>query len=160
MPHSFGYRARTRDMFARDFGKNGVNELSIYLRKYKRGDYVDIKCNPSIHKGMPFKYYHGRTGIVFNVTKTSLGVRVNKQVNGRIISKQIHVRVEHVSPSKCRDEMKRRVKENEAAKKAAREGGEKQVLKRSPTQPKGAYVVSMGDQDVETIQALPFVDLV
>lgn len=46
----------------------------------QRGDYVDIKCNPSIHKGMPFKYYHGRTGIVFNVTKTSLGVRVNKQV--------------------------------------------------------------------------------
>jgi len=35
MPHSFGYRARTRDMFARDFGKNGVNELSIYMRKYK-----------------------------------------------------------------------------------------------------------------------------
>lgn len=47
----------------------------------QRGDYVDIKCNPSIHKGMPFKYYHGRTGIVFNVTKTSLGVRVNKQAS-------------------------------------------------------------------------------
>lgn len=30
---------------------------------------------------MPFKYYHGRTGIVFNVTKTSLGVRVNKQAS-------------------------------------------------------------------------------
>lgn len=42
---------------------------------------MDIKCNPSIHKGMPFKYYHGRTGIVFNVTKTSLGVRVNKQAS-------------------------------------------------------------------------------
>ncbi|CAM9673961.1 unnamed protein product, partial [Scytosiphon promiscuus] len=48
-------------------------------------------------------------------------------VNGRIISKQIHVRVEHVSPSKCRDEMKRRVKENEAVKKAAREGGGQSV---------------------------------
>lgn len=35
MPHSYGYRARTRDMFARDFRKNGVNPLSIYLRKYK-----------------------------------------------------------------------------------------------------------------------------
>lgn len=35
MPHSFGYRARTRDMFARDFGKNGVNPLSIYLKNYK-----------------------------------------------------------------------------------------------------------------------------
>lgn len=33
------------------------------------------------------------------------------------------MRVEHVSPSKCRDELKRRVKENEAAKKAAKEGG-------------------------------------
>lgn len=42
MPHSFGYRARTRDMFARDFGKNGVNELSIYLRKYK----VILYCYP------------------------------------------------------------------------------------------------------------------
>lgn len=47
------------------------------------------------------------------------------QVNGRIISKQIHVRVEHVSPSKCRDELKRRVKENEAAKAAAKKGGGK-----------------------------------
>lgn len=28
-----------------------------------------------------------------------------------------------MSPSKCRDELKRRVKDNEAAKKAAREGG-------------------------------------
>lgn len=44
---------------------------------------MDIKCNPSIHKGMPFKYYHGRTGVVFNVTKTSLGLRVNKQVGER-----------------------------------------------------------------------------
>lgn len=34
------------------------------------------------------------------------------------------------------------------------------MLKRSPKQPKGAYVVNMGDQEVETIQALPFVDLV
>lgn len=36
----------------------------------------------------------------------------------------------------------------------------KQVLKRSPVQPKGAYVVDMSSQEVETIQALPFVDLV
>lgn len=44
MPHSFGYRARTRDMFARDFGKNGVNELSIYLRKYKVSFAVTLHC--------------------------------------------------------------------------------------------------------------------
>ena len=35
MPHSNGYRARTRSMFRRDFGTHGVNPLSIYMRTYK-----------------------------------------------------------------------------------------------------------------------------
>jgi large subunit ribosomal protein L21e len=48
------------------------------------GDYVDIKVNPSIHKGMPFKAFHGRTGVIFNVTKRAVGVRVNKQVRKSI----------------------------------------------------------------------------
>lgn len=43
------------------------------------GDYVDIKANSAIQKGMPHKTYHGRTGIVFNVTRRALGVEVNKQ---------------------------------------------------------------------------------
>ena len=83
MPHSFGYRARTRDMFSRPFREQGPTKLSTYLIKYKVGDYVDIKCNPSIHKGMPFKNYHGRTGVIFNVTKRAVGVRVNKEVRAR-----------------------------------------------------------------------------
>lgn len=41
---------------------------------------MDVKVDPSVHKGMPFKYYHGRTGVVFNVTKRAVGVRVNKEV--------------------------------------------------------------------------------
>lgn len=67
-------------------------KLSTYLTQYKRGDYVDIKANAAQHKGMPYKNYHGRTGIVFNVTKRAVGVRVNKPVNGRIIEKRVHVR--------------------------------------------------------------------
>ena len=47
----------------------------------QRGDYVDIKVDSSIHKGMPFKHYHGRTGVVFNVTKRAIGVTVNKSVS-------------------------------------------------------------------------------
>jgi ribosomal protein L21E len=30
---------------------------------------------------MPFKYYHGRTGVVFNVNKRAVGVIVNKEVS-------------------------------------------------------------------------------
>jgi len=49
------------------------------------GDYVDVKVNAAVHKGMPFKFYHGRTGVVWNVTKRALGVELNKTVrrNGR-----------------------------------------------------------------------------
>ena len=84
---------------------------------------MDIKVDSSVHKGMPFKYYHGRTGVIFNVTKRAVGVEVKKQVNGRIINKRIHVSVPHVKPSKCRDELIRRKKDNAAAKAAAASGG-------------------------------------
>jgi ribosomal protein L21E len=76
MPHSFGYRARTRDMFAKDYKTAGQIPLTRYLTTYKLGDYVDIKADGAIHKGMPHKYYHGRTGIVWNVTKSAVGVIV------------------------------------------------------------------------------------
>lgn len=162
MPHSFGSRARTRHMFSKGFREHGPINLSQYLMSLKVGDYVDIYANPSIHKGMPHKHYHGRTGIVFNVTKTSVGLRVNKYVNGRIIEKRIHVRVEHVRKSKCQQEIIRRKKENEAAKEEARKTGVKVDLKRSPKLPKeGYYLKAAGDDGViTTIQPLPFSDLV
>lgn len=62
MPHSFGSKARTRQMFAKGFRKHGEPSLSKYLITYRVGDIVDIKGDGSIHKGMPHKYYHGRTG--------------------------------------------------------------------------------------------------
>merc|ERR1712174_41906 len=135
---------------------------SQYLLPVKRGDYVDILCNPTIHKGMPHKFYHGRTGIVFNVTKTSVGVRVNKFVNGRILEKRIHVSIEHVRKSNCQKEIKARVKANEEAKKKAKETGVKVELKRKPAQPKEAYYLPQAGADgiITTIQPLPFSDLV
>jgi len=31
-------------------------------------------------QGMPHKYYHGKTGVVWNVTKRAVGVEIYKQV--------------------------------------------------------------------------------
>mmetsp|Transcript_42428 Transcript_42428/g.85829 ORF Transcript_42428/g.85829 Transcript_42428/m.85829 type:complete len:160 (-) Transcript_42428:127-606(-) len=158
MPHSFGYRARTRDMFSRPFRQTGMIKLSTYMTDYKRGDYVDIKANPAQHKGMPHKHYHGRTGIVYNITKRAVGVRVNKEVNGKILEKRINVRVEHVIPSKCRLGHIDRVVKNEEVKKAVRAGSmQKQNLKRQPILPKAAYTVKLADP--ETIQPIPFSSL-
>jgi large subunit ribosomal protein L21e len=158
MPHSFGYRARTRDMFARPFRQRGMIRLSTYLRTFKVGDYVDIKANGAIHKGMPHKFYHGRTGVVYNVTRRAVGVRVNKVVGNRIIHKHINLRIEHVHHSKCRQDFLNRVKDNEIKKKEARESGVRQQIKRLPLQPKAAYTFKT--KAVPTTMApQPFVDL-
>jgi large subunit ribosomal protein L21e len=45
------------------------------------------------------------------------------QVNGRIIRKRIHVRVEHVAPSRCREDFLKRRAEHETLKKSAKESG-------------------------------------
>lgn len=37
---------------------------------------------------MPYKFYHGKTGRVFNVTPHALGVIVNKRLRGKIIPKR------------------------------------------------------------------------
>lgn len=162
MPHSFGTRARTRHMFAKKFRQHGLPTLSQYQMQVKVGDYVDIFADPSIHKGMPHKHYHGRTGIVFNVTKSAVGIRINKPVNGRIIEKRIHVRIEHVRQSKCQKEILARKISNEAAKAEAAKTGVKTNLKRTPKLPKEGYFLAAAGSDgvITTIQPLPFSDLV
>ena len=83
MPAGHGQRSRTRDLFARPFRRKGYIPLTTYLRTYRVGDHVDIKVNGAVHKGMPHKFYHGRTGVVWNVTKRAIGVEMNKQVNDK-----------------------------------------------------------------------------
>eukprot|EP00978_Attheya_sp_CCMP212_P002712 scaffold5580_cov51-Attheya_sp.AAC.3 len=162
MPHSFGTRARTRHMFAKKHRQHGPIHMSQYLMKVKVGDYVDIFADPSIHRGMPHKHYHGRTGIIFNVTKAAVGIRVNKEVNGRVLEKRIHVRIEHVRKSKCQKEILARKVANEEAKDLARKTGVQVDLKRTPVLPKVGYYIAApgGDGVVTTIQPLPFSDLV
>merc|ERR1711924_550111 len=136
MPKSEGYRCCTRDMFSRPFRKNGMPNLTTYLTTYKLGDMVDIKANSAIQKGMPHKFYHRRTGVVFNVTPHAMGVIVNKKIGGRIAAKRVHVRVEHVVKSRCREEFLNRVKKNDAAKIEAKKSGTTVVPSASPGCPR------------------------
>ncbi|KAJ2797125.1 Pyrimidine nucleotide transporter, mitochondrial, partial [Coemansia furcata] len=156
MPHSFGYRARTRYMFARKFREHGPLHLSTYMKVYKVGDIVDIKGNGAIQKGMPHKFYHGKTGVVYNVTKSAVGVIVHKRVGNRFMEKRVNIRIEHINHSKCRDDFLRRVKENAAAAKASRESGVRVSLKRLPAQPREARFVSTQDNEPTTINAIPY----
>merc|ERR1711981_489083 len=116
------------------FRKKGMPALSTYLINYKKGDYVDIIADGSIHGGMPHKFYHGKTGRVFNVTTHAVGVICNKRVNTRIVPKRIHLRVEHVRLSQCREAFKARVRENDKKKREAKASGKRVNIKRIPVQ--------------------------
>merc|ERR1711881_777512 len=104
---------------------------------FRLGDYVDVVNDSSIQKGMCYKFYHGKTGVIWNVTKRSVGVIINKQVGGRIKRKKIHVRIEHVRPSNCRKDFLTRVRDNEDYKRKVKAGdAPRKSLKRSANPPK------------------------
>merc|ERR1719516_538476 len=102
---------------------NGMPSVSTLLKVYKIGDIVDIKADGSVHAGMPHKYYHGRTGRVFNVTNRSLGVVVSKPVRNRIEKKKICIRAEHVRHSSCRQDFLDRVKRNDTTRRECKKNG-------------------------------------
>jgi large subunit ribosomal protein L21e len=93
--------------------------------------------NSAQQKGLPYKYYHGKTGIVFNITKSAVGVLVQKIVGNRYIEKRLHVRVEHVRHSRYREgtgtvekdivdsivDFLKRVKENTEKRRNAKANG-------------------------------------
>merc|ERR1712098_916613 len=152
-----GYRRGTRDMFARDYKKKGVEHLSTYLKTYKIGDIVDIKGCGAFQKGMPFKAFHGKTGRVFNVSKRAVGVVVNKRVRGKILPKRICVRIEHAKHSQCRKDFLDRVHANEVKKTEAKSTGTiGAACKRFPDAPKEAHVVSTKDNEPQVLGPIPF----
>ncbi|KAF8515831.1 ribosomal protein L21e-domain-containing protein [Hysterangium stoloniferum] len=156
MPHSFGYRARTRHMFKRGFKEHGPVKLSTFLVNYRVGDIVDIKANAAQQKGMPHKYYHGRTGIITNVTPSSVTVLVHKVVGNRYLAKRVNLRVEHVRHSKCRQEFLDRVAENSRLHAESKAKGERVTLKRIPALPRNSHTVCTKGNAPATIVPLAY----
>ncbi|KAF2348723.1 Ribosomal protein L21e archaeal, partial [Trinorchestia longiramus] len=123
MVSSHGYRRQTRKKFRQPYKKHGMPNPSVFLRRYKKGDYVDIVVNPAVHKGMPHKYYHGMTGRVLGVNKRSLLLIVYRQTGNKKIERRILARIEHCRPSRCREEFEKRIAEKERIRKEAAEKG-------------------------------------
>ncbi|KAJ5624416.1 60S ribosomal protein L21-A [Penicillium lagena] len=156
MPHSFGLRRGTRYAFSRNFKEHGQIRLSTYLKTYRVGDIVDLKVNGAVQKGMPHKVYHGKTGVVYNVTKSSVGVLLYKRVDNRYLEKRISVRIEHVQHSRSREEFINRVKENAIKKREAKTKGVHVHLKRQPVMPREAHLVSQANNAPETVTPIPY----
>ena len=153
MPHTEGLRGRTRHLFSREFRRHGLGGLAKTLITYRVGDYVDVVGDGSVQKGLPHKFYHGKTGRVFNVTQNGIGVVVNKRVGHRLIPKRINVRHEHVRKSSSREAFKERIKQNDIKKQEANKAGKRISTKRTPGLPRAAHVVK---SEVEILNPLRF----
>jgi len=103
---------------------------------------------------MPYKVYHGKTGVVYNVTKSAVGVIIYKKVGNRYLEKRVNVRVEHISRSRSREEFLNRVKDNARKRKEAKEKGESVQLKRQPVMPRDARTVSM--ENIESLNPVAY----
>jgi large subunit ribosomal protein L21e len=64
MRRSKGYRSKTRSLLRKKPRERGKIGLSRILRAYRPGDKVTIIIEPSVHRGMPHRRYHGRVAVV------------------------------------------------------------------------------------------------
>lgn len=151
MVSSKGYRRQTRKRFSQPFRKHGLPNISTYLATYKRGDYVDIKVNPAVHKGMPHKYYHGLTGKVAVVHRNSLSVRCTRRFGNKRIHRMVVCRIEHLRKSKCDKEFtERRKKNDELRAQAEKEKRMVGSLKRVQKGPREEFFIDLeGNTPIE-----------
>ena len=105
---------------------------------------------------MPYKLYHGKTGVVYNVTASSVGVIIFRQVRNRYIEKRLNVRIEHVRKSRSRDEFLNRVKTNAAKRREAKESGKHIHLKRQPIMPRDSRTVSVKGNKPENVTPIAY----
>jgi len=153
-----GYRQRTRRKFKKGFRQNGAIRMTNYLTKFRKGDIVDIVVDSAIHKGMPHHQYHGKTGVVYNLNKRAVGVRLLKTVRHRKIEKFLHVRVEHIRHSDSRKNFLERCRTNDALKAEANKKGEKISTKRQVKGPSAEKTVAFDIEAIDYRVNKPFIE--
>ena len=89
-----GYRRKTRSLLRRKPRERGKTGLSKILYEYKRGEKVVVKLDPSVHKGMPHRRFHGRVGVIADKKGRAYVINVTQ---GKAV-KEIIVRPEHLKP--------------------------------------------------------------
>lgn len=74
--NSKGTRTGTRKLISRKPRERGLSPITRSLQRFEIGEYVNIVIDPSIHKGMPHKRFHGLTGTVFRTQGDAFIVKV------------------------------------------------------------------------------------
>lgn len=85
---------------------------------------------------------------------TNPGAPHHPQINGRIARKRIHVRIEHVQHSKCREDFLKRREANDAAKAEAKKAGKTVSTKRVIPGPRDGFTLE--NVKTEILTPIPY----
>lgn len=75
-----GARRKTRSIMRKPLRERGKLSVSRYFQKYSEGDKVCLKAEPSVQKGIYFRRFHGKTGIIESKRGNCYNVRI-KDIN-------------------------------------------------------------------------------
>ncbi len=88
--HSHGFMHKARSVMTKD----QVRGVSFLLREYKVGDKVLVIIDPSQHKGLPHRRYHGKVGTVNAVGRRTVKLAVKLGDK----TKTLITRLDHIKP--------------------------------------------------------------
>ena len=69
-------RRKTRKQFTKPASMKGKFPIKGLIQKFSDGDKVVFKAEPSIHKGLYFRRFHGKTGTIAGKRGTCYEVSV------------------------------------------------------------------------------------
>ena len=59
-----GLKRKTRDILKKHYKQKGKMSLTKFFQEFNEGDTVVLKAEPSVQRGMYFKRFHGKNGLV------------------------------------------------------------------------------------------------
>lgn len=90
---SHGSRAKTRYKMRRRLKESGPITVNRIVRTFEIGEKVAIKIEPSFHKGMPFKRFHGMTGVVEGMRGEAYLVKISDQGKEKtVVTYPVHLK--------------------------------------------------------------------
>lgn len=90
---SKGARLGTRKTLAKALGQKGKVRISAFLQSFNTGDRVQIRVEPAYHKGMPFRRFFGKEGIVIKKQGSAYLVNVREgNMYKKVLCAPVHLK--------------------------------------------------------------------
>lgn len=157
MGSSNGFRRKTRKLLKKAFKTRGMPSFTAISQCFHRGDYVDCFINPSVHKGMPHKRFHGKTGRVLDVNIRSYICVFYIRKGGEYREQIVTIRNEHLRKSRCDESYRKRFEQNYLLKmECEREGKEFVPISTAVEGPRQEFIINLENNEPIELKNRPY----